>query len=133
MTTYIALLRKEPTTDFGVDFPDFPGCVTAGKTLEEARKMAVEALELHLEGMLEDRESIPEPSSLDTVMNGSENRDAVAFLVEVGARPAKSIRINVMLPQDLVTAIDRVTTNRSRFLVEAAKAKLAVSEGRVVA
>jgi hypothetical protein len=38
-----------------------------------------------------------------------------------------------MLPQDLVTAIDRVTTNRSRFLVEAAKAKLAVSEGRVVA
>jgi hypothetical protein len=34
--------------------------------------------------MLEDRESIPEPSSLDTVMNGSENRDAVAFLVEVG-------------------------------------------------
>jgi predicted RNase H-like HicB family nuclease len=129
MTAYIALLRKEPGTDFGVDFPDFPGCVTAGKTLEEARKMAVEALELHLEGMLEDRESIPEPSSLDSVMNGSENRDAVAFLVEVGARPAKSVRINVMLPQDLVTAIDRVTTNRSRFLVEAAKAKL----GRVVA
>ena len=129
MTAYIALLRKEPGTDFGVDFPDFPGCVTAGKTLEEARKMAVEALELHLEGMLEDRESIPEPSSLDSVMNGSENRDAVAFLVEVGTKPAKSVRINVMLPQDLVMAIDRVTTNRSRFLVEAAKAKL----GRVVA
>jgi predicted RNase H-like HicB family nuclease len=133
MTAYIALLRKEPSTDFGVDFPDFPGCVTAGKTLEEARKMAAEALELHLEGMLEDRESIPEPSSLDSVMNDTGNRDAVAFLVEVGARPAKSVRINVMLPQDLVTAIDRVTTNRSRFLVEAAKAKLAVSEGRVVA
>jgi predicted RNase H-like HicB family nuclease len=125
MTAYIALLRKEPGTDIGVDFPDFPGCVTAGKTLEEARKMAVEALELHLEGMLEDREPIPEPSSPDSVMNGSENRDAVAFLVEVGARPAKSVRINVMLPQDLVMAIDRVTTNRSRFLVEAAKAKLA--------
>jgi predicted RNase H-like HicB family nuclease len=129
MTTYLALLRKEPNTDFGVDFPDFPGCVTAGKTLEEARKMAVEALELHLEGMLEDHEPIPEPSSLDTVMNGSENRDAVAFLVEVATKPARSVRINVMLPQDLVMAIDRVTTNRSRFLVEAAKAKL----GRVVA
>jgi predicted RNase H-like HicB family nuclease len=133
MTAYIALLRKEPSTDFGVDFPDFPGCVTAGKTLEEARKMAAETLELHLEGTVEDHEPIPEPSSLDSVMNGSENRDAVAFLVEVGPRPAKSVRINVMLPQDLVTAIDRVTTNRSRFLVEAAKAKLAVSEGRVVA
>jgi hypothetical protein len=53
------------------------------------------------------------------------NRDAVAFLVEIGARPAKTVRINVMLPQDVVLAIDRVATNRSRFLAEAAKAKLA--------
>jgi predicted RNase H-like HicB family nuclease len=125
MTAYIALMRKEPTTDFGVDFPDFPGCVTAGKTLEEARKMAGEALELHVEGMLEDQAPIPEPSSLDSIMSDPEHRDAVAFLVEVATRPAKSVRINVMLPQDVIVAIDRVTTNRSRFLAEAAKAKLA--------
>jgi predicted RNase H-like HicB family nuclease len=125
MTAYIALLRKEASTDFGVDFPDFPGCVTAGKTLEEARRMAAEALELHVQGMREDREPIPEPSSLDAIMNDPENRDSVAFLVEIGARPAKTVRINVMLPQDVVVAIDRVTTNRSRFLAEAAKAKLA--------
>jgi predicted RNase H-like HicB family nuclease len=87
MTAYIALLRKEPNSDFGVDFPDFPGCVTAGITLEEARTMAAEALELHVEGMLEDREPIPEPSSLDAIMNDPENRDAVAFLVEVPTRP----------------------------------------------
>ena len=124
MTAYIALLRKEASTDFGVDFPDFPGCVTAGKTLDDARRMAVEALELHVEGMREDGEPIPEPSSLDAIMNDLENRDAVAFLVEIGARPAKTVRINVMLPQDVVVAIDRVTTNRSRFLAEAAKAKL---------
>jgi predicted RNase H-like HicB family nuclease len=124
MTAYIALLRKEASSDFGVDFPDFPGCVTAGKTLEEARRMAVEALELHVQGMREDGEPILEPSSLDAIMNDPENRDAVAFLVEIGARPAKTVRINVMLPQDVVVAIDRVTTNRSRFLAEAAKAKL---------
>lgn len=124
MTAYIALLRKEASTDFGVDFPDFPGCVTAGKTLDDARRMAVEALELHVEGMREDGEPIPEPSSLDVIMNDLENRDAVAFLVEIGARPPKTVRINVMLPQDVVVAIDRVTTNRSRFLAEAAKAKL---------
>jgi len=124
MTAYIALLRKEPTSDFGVDFPDFPGCVTAGRTLEQARHMAAEALELHVASMREDRDPIPGPSSLDGVMNDPANRDAVAFLVEVGIQPAKSIRINVMLPQDVVAAIDRVTTNRSRFLAEAAKAKL---------
>jgi predicted RNase H-like HicB family nuclease len=121
MTAYIALLRKEPASDFGVDFPDFPGCVTAGKTLEEARRMAAEALDLHVTGMTEDGEPIPEPAVLDVVMSDPANRDAVAFLVDVSTRPAKSVRINVMLPEDLVTAIDRVAPNRSRFLTEAAR------------
>jgi hypothetical protein len=52
------------------------------------------------------------------------NREAVAFLVDVPADPVRSVRINVMLPEDLVKAIDRTTTNRSRFLAEAARAKL---------
>lgn len=59
-------------------------------------------------------------------MNDPENREAVAFLVEIGTRPVKSVHINVMLPRDVVVAIDRVTANRSRFLTEPAKAKLAV-------
>jgi predicted RNase H-like HicB family nuclease len=87
MTAYIALLRKDPNSDYGVEFPDFPGCVTAGRTLEEARHMAVEALTLHIEGMLEDQEMIPAPSSLDASMEDAENRSAVAFLVEVATRP----------------------------------------------
>ncbi len=48
MTGYIALLRKEPGSDFGVDFPDFPGCVTAASTLEEAHRAAAEALSFHV-------------------------------------------------------------------------------------
>jgi len=36
MANYIALLQKEEDSDFGVSFPDFPGCVTAGRTLDEA-------------------------------------------------------------------------------------------------
>ena len=128
MTSYLALMRKDNHSDYGVDFPDFPGCVTAGRTLEEARRMAVEALLLHLDGMTEDREPIPEPSSLDDVMAAPANRDAVAFLVDVPTRPAKPMRINVILPKDLVAAIDRATTNRSRFLAEAATAKLHAPE-----
>ena len=81
MTAYIALLRKDQGSDYGVDFPDFPGCVTAGTTLEEARRMAAEALEFHIQGMSEDGEAIPEPSLLDAVMADPHNRDAVAFLV----------------------------------------------------
>ena len=40
MTEYIALIHKEPGSDYGVSFPDFPGCITAGTTVDEARRMA---------------------------------------------------------------------------------------------
>jgi predicted RNase H-like HicB family nuclease len=48
---YIACLHKDKNSDCGVSFPDFPGCITAGSTLEEARSMAAEALALHVAGM----------------------------------------------------------------------------------
>jgi hypothetical protein len=95
-----------------------------GSTLDEARRMASDALDLHVWGMIEDRGPIPEPSSLDVIMAEATNRDAVAFLVEAATKPTRSVRINVMLPEDLVEAIDRSTNNRSRFLTAAARAKL---------
>ena len=81
MAEFIALIHKDPGSDYGVSFPDFPGCVTAGRSLEEARRGAAEALALHIEGMAEDGEPIPEPAPLDIVMADRENREAVAFLV----------------------------------------------------
>ena len=127
MTDYIALLRKDAASDYGVDFPDFPGCITAGRTIDEARRMAGEALALHVEGMIEDREPIPQPSSLEAITADPQNKDAVIMLIDVPTRPSPSIRINVMLPEDIVKAIDRVSSNRSRFLAEAARAKLTES------
>ncbi|MGE0226220.1 MAG: type II toxin-antitoxin system HicB family antitoxin [Acetobacteraceae bacterium] len=123
MTAYVALLRKQPDSDYGVDFPDFPGCVTAGETLEDARRMAAEAIQLHIEGMIEDGEPIPSPSSLDEIMADPHHHDAVAVLVDASVR-RPAVRINVSLAPDLLEAIDRVTDNRSRFLADAAWEKL---------
>ena len=124
MTAYIALLRKQPTSDYGVDFPDFPGCVTAGRTLEEARRMAAEALAFHVDGMQQDRESIPPPSSMDAIMANRHNRAAIAFLVDLPAKSRRAVRINVSLPEDVLQSIDRVAANRSRFLADAARERL---------
>jgi predicted RNase H-like HicB family nuclease len=124
MASYIAILRKDPDSDYGVNFPDFPGCITAGSTLDEARAMAAEALEFHVDGMIEDGDPIPEPSSLESVMSDPDNRDGVAILVDLPRKPNPSVRVNVMLPQDLIEAIDRVTNNRSRFLADAARKQL---------
>ena len=75
MPHYIALIHKAPDSDYGVSFPDFPGLATAGRTLDEARSLAEEALILHIEGMIEDGEAVPEPSSLDVVMDEPTARD----------------------------------------------------------
>ncbi len=83
MASYIGLIRKDRDSDFGVDFPDFPGCISAGATIEEARRLAEEALELHVRGMAEDGDALPAPSSLSVIMADSDSRNAVAFLATV--------------------------------------------------
>ena len=93
MADYIALIHKDPDGDYGVSFPDFPGCVTAGATIDEAKAMAAEALAFHVEGMIEDGEAIPMPSDFETVMRERENRDAVAFLVAAPEKTAFGISV----------------------------------------
>ena len=83
MENYIALIRKDPDTSYGVDFPDLPGCVSGGETLDAALENAREALVLHVEGMLEDGEPLPAPSTVDAVIDDPHNRDALAVVVEL--------------------------------------------------
>ena len=83
MPSYIGLIHEDAGTHFGVSFPDFPGVITAGITLDDARAMAEEALALHIEGVVEDGEAVPEPSVLDEVMYDPDNRSGVAILVAV--------------------------------------------------
>ena len=87
--TYLGLVHKETDSDYGVSFPDLPGCITAGRTIEEAREMAAEGLALHLEGLAGDGDDIPAPSSADAVIAHSAAADALAVLV-VEALPARA-------------------------------------------
>ncbi len=86
--SYIAVIHKDPSSDFGVSFPDFPGCITAGRTLEEAKVMAVEALEGHIAEMRAAGEPIPTPVSLDGVLANPDFADGAAFIVVPARQPA---------------------------------------------
>lgn len=57
---YNILLQPEPEGGYTVTCPSLPGLVTYGETLEEARAMAVEAVEAYLESLQMDDEPIPE-------------------------------------------------------------------------
>ncbi|MBJ7404130.1 MAG: type II toxin-antitoxin system HicB family antitoxin [Bradyrhizobium sp.] len=129
MRHYIGLIHKDADSDFGVSFPDLPGLVTAGTTLDEARDMAEEALALHLEGILEDGASVPEPSSLEEIMADPKNRSGVAILVSVKDDQPKIVRVNVTLPGDVLEQIDKYAEThgytRSGLLAQAAKKLIA--------
>lgn len=58
-----AVIVEEGETSFGAYVPDLPGCVAVGETKEEVLKLIQEAVEFHLEGLREDNQPIPEPSS----------------------------------------------------------------------
>jgi predicted RNase H-like HicB family nuclease len=124
MHNYIGLIYKETDSDYGVSFPDFPGVVTAGKDLDDARAMAEEALAFHIAGMVADGTTVPEPSRLEDVMGNAENRSAVAILVAAKTELPKAIRVNVTLPEDLLIEIDQFAAangyTRSGFLATAA-------------
>jgi len=126
MRQYIALIHKDAGSEYGVSFPDLPGCVTAGATLDEARAMATEALAFHLEGLMQDGEPRPEPSTLEAVMADPHNREGVAILV---AAPTKAVRINITVPEDLLNEIDAYAEahgfTRSGFLAQSAKKAMA--------
>ena len=127
---YIAYLHKDSDSDYGVSFPDFPGCITAGSTLEEARRMAAEALSLHIAGMQEDEEPIPAPSTLDDLRTDPALKNAVAFLVEV-REPEKTVRINITAREGEIAEIDmlarKARLTRSAYMV---RSSLQPSGGR---
>jgi predicted RNase H-like HicB family nuclease len=122
---YIAYLHKDAKSDYGVSFPDFPGCITAGSTLEEAKQMAAEALSFHIAGMREDREEIPEPSSLDQLRDDPAMKGAVAFLVRA-SELEKTVRINITARESQITEIDKLARaaklTRSAYMVQRALA-----------
>jgi len=59
---YAVVIEKGPNS-FGAYVPDFPGCIAAGETRAEALRLIQEAIEFHLQGLREQGECIPSPSS----------------------------------------------------------------------
>jgi predicted RNase H-like HicB family nuclease len=56
-----AIVIEHGENNLSAYVPDLPGCITTGRTVEEIERNIREAIELHLEGLLEDGDQIPEP------------------------------------------------------------------------
>lgn len=125
MTIYHALVHKDRRSDYGVSFPDFPGCVSAGATLEEAYRMAGEALAGHIAVMREAGDRLPEPSDLDIVRRSKDGRAAITTFAVSVENEESAVRVNITLPASLLQAVDvyaqRHGLTRSGLLARGAK------------
>jgi predicted RNase H-like HicB family nuclease len=128
----VAVIHRDPGTDYGISFPDFPGCISAGSTLDEVLELGTEALNAHIALMLEDGDIFPVVRELEELRSDPEFavdfEGAIVATVPafVPGRPTQ--RVDVTIDGDLLQEIDAAAKTfpggRNGFLAQAAKEKI---------
>lgn len=130
MSYAIAVIHEEKGV-YGISFPDFPGCVSTAKSIDEAIFKGGQALGLHVAGMVEDGEPLPILRSVAQLRadpefeDDFENATIAAVPVEF---PRRAVRVNISIDKGLLERVDRAAESagqsRSAYLVEAAKRRI---------
>ena len=115
---YPAVLERGAKGTFGVWFPDFPDCVAAGRSQEEAMQKAEQALAFAVEAFAEADRALPEPTAFEAIVLPKGCR-FVANVVMSVEPPNPSERVNVYLPKRLLARADQMAAelgmSRSSF------------------
>jgi hypothetical protein len=104
--------------------------------MDEAMAMAREAIELHLEGLIEDGEVVPEPRSIEAYRNRPRYKGGVWAIVSVSPSDlrASARRVNITIPERILDALDRFAKaeneTRSGVLTKAAVDYIKRRKGR---
>ena len=121
------VLHTDDGVRFGVTVPDLPGCFSAGDTFDDALASVVEAIDLHIEGIIEDGADVPIPGGIQEYVGNQDYKDGVWALadVDVSRFDGRAEKINITLPRRLLAKIDKYVLahgeTRSGFLAEAAR------------
>ncbi len=125
--TYMAVLSKEDDGGYSVRFPQLDGCFTQGDTLEEALAMAQDAMSLHLYGMEQDGESIPQAVLSAKTLEGEMAVPVTAWMTPFrDAMENRAVKKTLTIPQWLNDAAEKRGVNYSQILQSALKDYLAV-------
>jgi len=133
---YPIVIHKDEDSDYGVIVPDLPGCFSAGSTIDEAVAMAGEAIGLHLEGLVENGEGIPEPGHIQQHEKDPDYRGGIWAIVSINPAHLRvaARRVNITMPERVLEAVDRFAKahneTRSGLLVKAATAYISQRSAR---
>lgn len=124
------VLHTDDGVRYGATVPDLPGCFSAGDTFDEALDSVREAIDLHLEGLIEEGGDVPVPRTIAEHRANLDFADGVwaAVDVDVSRYEGKAEKINITIPRRLLVKIDEYAkahgSTRSGFLAEAARAAM---------
>ena len=138
---YVAFIHSEPDskgrTVYGISFPDFPGVVSGGDSIEDVVANGVEVLAFGIECMVDDGEKIPEPRPEEDIMAdpalADERVDAVLAWIPVVLDKGSPRRVNLSIDKGLLESIDaeagRRGMTRSAFISSAARKEITTVGG----
>ena len=134
---YPAIFDPNELGGYTVTFPDLPGCVTEGDNLEEALKMASEAMALHLYGMEQDGDEIPTPSNpAEVQIPDDTSPGAFVTLIQARIEPIhdemqnRAVKKTLTIPKWLNDAAEKEGINFSQVLQYALKEQLGFIDKR---
>lgn len=103
---YPAVLERSTKSTFAVWLPDFPDCVAAGRSQEEAIEKAQYTLAHTVDSMAERDQKLPEPTAFDQI-KVPKGANFVAFFVIGVEPPDPTERVNIYLPKSLIARADK--------------------------
>jgi hypothetical protein len=131
---YMAIFTYEED-GIHVVFPDLLGCVTFGKDEGEAVQMAREVLALHLYGMEEDGDEIPQPSPLRTLAEQEDLQSNEVFVLVEAFMPVfrekqskRFVKKTLSIPYWMNAEAERIGLNFSQTLQNALEEKIALAK-----
>jgi len=132
---YYGIVHQDGDGDLGISFPDFPGCISGGSSLAELGHNAIEALQFHIDGMVEDGLPIPDPSHLEDI--GDEQDQFIsAMQIDVNVPVASIGRYNITAKKSDMRVVDEYLRrqgrerDRSGFLMKAALESITADKQR---
>lgn len=103
---YVALFQEDKC-GFSVEFPDIPGCVTCGETLDEAVDHAHEALSVFVEELTQRNEPLPEPTAKKLLLSKPENNGKRAINISVAGGGADFVECELVMHAHLLARIEK--------------------------
>ena len=104
MSYAIGLIHAEKGV-YGISFPDFPGCISTGRSIDEAMAKGAQALALHVAGMIEDGEPLSILRSADELRADPEfavDFDGATIVAVPVELPRRAVRVNISIDEGLL-------------------------------